>query len=93
MRYTVGGHKNEANTEHTCVLSGKRRGGGILSGEMKGGSSYLVEWRDGSMFSGVKGKATAVTRAERENSKTIVKQKNLRSAGLDMCTPRRPSEC
>ena len=55
-RYTVGGHKNEANTEHTGVFSGERRGGGVFSCERKDGGSHSGEW-----FFGARAKATAVT--------------------------------
>ena len=55
-RYTVGGHNNEAYTEHTGVFSGERRGGGVFSCERKGGGSHSGEW-----FFGARAKATAVT--------------------------------
>ena len=42
-------HKNyEANVEHTHVLSGERRGGGVLSGK-KGGGIHSGEWRGGGV--------------------------------------------
>ena len=59
MRYMVGGHTNEANTEHTHMLSGGRRGGGVFSGERSGGGSHWREWRGSSMLSGSREKVTA----------------------------------
>ena len=73
------------------MLSGEGRGGGVLSGEKKGGGSHTGEWRGGGVLSGARarGKATAVTRAGRENSETVAKQKQLPSAGIDsMCAAR-----
>ena len=86
MPYTVYGrlsHKNYgANTEHTRVLSDEGRGGSVLSGKRSGGSSHWGEWRGSGVLSGTRGKATAVSRARRENSKTVAKQKQQPSAGL-----------
>ena len=53
-------------TQNTRMLSGERRGSGILSGERSSGSSVL----SGTY---TRGKATAVSRAGRENSETVVK--------------------
>ena len=69
-------HK-EANTEHTRVLTGGKRGGGVLSCERSGGGSHWEEWRGGSVLSGMRGKAwkaTAVSRAGREKPETVAKR-------------------
>ena len=80
MRYTIGGQT--ANTEHTRVLCGGRRGGGVLYGETSGGGSHWGEWRGGSVLSGTRGKATAVSRAGCENSETVAlsRSNNLQPA-------------
>ena len=70
--------QNEANTEHTRVLTGWKRGGGVLSGERSGGGSHWEEWRGDSVLSGMRGKATAVSRAGRENSETVAKLSSKR---------------
>ena len=44
MRYTVGGHTNEATTD-TRVVSGGRRGSSVLAGVREGSSSHSGEWR------------------------------------------------
>ena len=88
-------YQNEANTDHTRVVSGRRGGGGVLSGERKGSGSHSGECRGGSVLSGAKVKATEVTctwaRAERklqtvakhiDTWSTYAKQKQLLSAGL-----------
>ena len=56
-------------TEYTRVrvLSGGRRGGGVFSGETGSGGSHWGEWRGGSVLSGTRGKATAVSRAGSES--------------------------
>ena len=58
-----------ANTEHTRVLTGGKRGGGVLSGERSGGGNQSL----GRVLSGMRGKATAVSRAWRENPETVAK--------------------
>ena len=65
------------------MLSGERRGSGVLSGERKGDGSHSGEWK-GGMLSGTRGAAVAVTRSGRKNSETVAKQKQLPSAGLDI---------
>ena len=55
-RYTVGGHTkilcdrlpytaHMKQTQNTRVVSGGRRGGGVLAGERKGCGSHSGEWR------------------------------------------------
>ena len=56
-------------TEHTRLLSGGRKDGGVLSGEGKGGDSHSGEWRGGGVLSDATGKAKAVTQAGRETQK------------------------
>ena len=73
-------------TQNTRVVSGGRRGGGVLAGERKGSGSHSGEWRGSGVLSGAREKAMAVTciwatRAapgQREN--TVAKQKQLPSA-------------
>ena len=48
-------------TQNTRVVSGGRRGGGVLAGERKGSGSHSGEWRGSGVFSGAREKATAVT--------------------------------
>ena len=48
-------------TQNTRVVSGGRRGGGVLAGERKGSGSYSGEWRGSGVLSGARDKATAVT--------------------------------
>ena len=51
-RYTIGNHtKTMKQTEHTCELSGERKGGGSKSGK----------WTGGAVLSYARWKATAVT--------------------------------
>ena len=76
--------QNEANTEQARVLSGEKRGDGVLSGWRKGAGSYSGECRGSSVLTGMRGKATAVTWTGRENSETVAKQEQLLSAGLDI---------
>ena len=76
----VGDHTKKANTEHTRVLCGKRRGGGVLSGERSGGGSHWGEWRGDSVLFGMTGKATAVSRAGRENSEAVTMRNSLQPA-------------
>ena len=56
------------------MLTGWRRGGGVLSGERSGDGSDREEWRGGSVLSGMRGKATVDSRAGRENSETVAKR-------------------
>ena len=60
-------------TLNTHVPTGGRRGGGVLSGEWSGGGSHWGEWSGGSMLSGMRGKASADSRAGRENSEPVTK--------------------
>ena len=72
--------------QNTRVVSGRRRGGGVLAGERKGSGSHSGEWRGSGMLSGVRGKTTAVTctwAGTEINSETIAKWNQLPSAGLD----------
>ena len=39
-------------TKNTCVVSGRRRGGGVLARQRKGSSSHSGEWRGGGLLSG-----------------------------------------
>ena len=48
-------------TQNPRVVSGGRRGGGVLAGERKGSSSHSGERRGGGVLSGAREKATAVT--------------------------------
>ena len=59
------------NTEHTRMLTGGRRGGGVLSVERSGSGSHWEERRRSSVLSGMRGKATADSWARRENSETV----------------------
>ena len=66
-------------------------GGSVLAGEKKGSGSHSEERRGGGMFTGAREKATEVAYTPsapglRENTKTIAKQKQLPSAGLDTCS-------
>ena len=65
---------NEANAEHTRVLSGEKKSGAVLSGERSGGGSHWGEWRGDSVLPGTRGKAIAVSRAGRGNSETVAKR-------------------
>ena len=60
------------HTEHTCALW--REKGQQRISDRSGGGSHWGEWSGGSMLSGTRGKATAVSRAGRENSETIPKR-------------------
>ena len=55
---------------HTRVHSGEKRGSGVISGERSGVGNHRGEWRGG----GTRVKAMAVSRAGRENTKTVAKQ-------------------
>ena len=72
-------------TQNTRVVSGRRRGGGVLAGERKGSGSHSGEWRRSGVLSGAREKATAITctwaaPGQRENTGTVAKQKQLPSA-------------
>ena len=67
-------------TQNTRMVSGGRRGGGVLAGERKGSGSHSGEWRGSSVLSGAREKATAVTctwaapgQSQRENTGTVAK--------------------
>ena len=78
MPYAVYGRRShkmkQAQNTRVRVLSGERRGGCVLSGETSGGGNHWGEWRGGSVFSGMRGKATAVSRAGSENSETVARR-------------------
>ena len=68
-------------TQNTRVVSGGRRGGGVLAGERKGSGSLSREWRGSGVLSGAREKATAVTctwaaPGQRENTGTKRKHRN-----------------
>ena len=72
------------------MLSGDRRGGGVLSGERKGGVAAVTH--ESGKAAAALGRerecdsTSPVTRARIENIETIAKQKQLPTAGLDiMC--------
>ena len=72
-------------TQNTHVVSGGRRGGGVLAGESKGSGSHSGECRGSGVLSGAREKATAVTctwetPGQREKTGTVAKQKQLPSA-------------
>ena len=74
-------------TQNTRMVSGGRRGGGVLAGERKGSGSHSGEWRGSGVLSGAREKAMEVTctctwaaQGQRENTGTVAKQKQLPSA-------------
>ena len=80
---------NAANTEHTHVVSGWRRGGGVLADARKGSGPAAVirESVESAACSlareGRRRQSLALGPGEREKSETVVKQMQLPSAGLD----------
>ena len=79
--YTVGGH---TNTEHTCVVSGERRGGNILAGKAAAVTRESGEVAAYSLArEGRRRQSLALGLRQRENSETVAKKKQLPSAGLD----------
>ena len=74
-------------TQNTRVVSGGRRGGGVLAGERKGSGSHSGEWRGSDGHSGEwrggDGSHLHLGRSGtkiRENTGTVAKQKQLPSA-------------
>ena len=78
--------KQTQNT-YTRAVFGRRRGGSVLARERKGSGSHSGEWRGRGVLSGAREKVTAVTctwaapgHVDRENTRTVAKQKQLPSA-------------
>ena len=63
MPYELYGKRSHKmmQTKNTRVVSGGRRGGGVLTGAKKGSGSHSGERRGCGVLSGARGKATAVT--------------------------------